>query len=545
MGLATVEGTVPDLRRSHGLADKPGSLPVLLAVIFVASFLSHIGLVRLPYLWDEAGYYIPAARDLLLSGSLIPRSTVSNAHPPLVMIWLATWWKIFGFAPLVTRSAMLLVATFTLAGVFRLARWAANLEVAIASTVCTGLYSVFFCQSSMAHLDMAAAGFTLWGLLSHLRKQRARSALWFSLACLAKETAILAPLALLVWDSAQLVRAPSDDPQRRERWTALFWLLFPGLPLAGWFGYHWTRTGYLFGNPEYFRYNVSSTLHPLRVMLAMATRLWQLLGYMNMWLLTAAMLFAMLLPPRRDSNQERPRISFSVQMTFYVVIAAYLIAMAAVGGALLARYLLPVYPLWIIVCVATLWRRVRYWGLVVSVIVAGFVLSIFINPPYGFAFEDNLAYRDYIRLHEDAETYLEARYPMARVLTAWPASDEISRPYLGYLSRPMKVVQVDNFSFEHISAASDLRNQYDVALVFSTKYVPLHSLLAGWPEWERLQRLYFGFHRDLPPAAAAQVLGGDLVYGAARNGQWIAVIRMEPVVDARIPNATAGGRNGF
>jgi hypothetical protein len=181
----------------------------------------------------------------------------------------------------------------------------------------------------------------------------------------------------------------------------------------------------------------------------------------------------------------------------------------------------------------------------VSVIVAGFVLSIFVNPPYGFAFEDNLAYRDYIRLHVDAETYLEARYPMARVLTAWPASDEISRPYLGYLSRPMKVVEVDDFSFEHISAASDLRNQYDVALVFSTKYVPVHSLLARWPEWERLQRLYFGFHRDLPPAAAAQVLGGDLVYGAARNGQWIAVIRMEPVVDAQIPNATAGGKNGF
>ena len=33
--------------------------------------------------------------------------------------------------------------------------------------------------------------------------------------------------------------------------------------------------------------------------------------------------------------------------------------MALVGGAELARYMLPVVPLVILVCVSTLWRRVR------------------------------------------------------------------------------------------------------------------------------------------------------------------------------------------
>ena len=41
-----------------------------------------------------------------------------------------------------------------------------------------------------------------------------------------------------------------------------------------------------------------------------------------------------------------------------------------------------------------------------------------LNPPYEFAPEDNLAYRDYILLHQQAEEFVEARYPMARVLTA-------------------------------------------------------------------------------------------------------------------------------
>jgi len=94
---------------------------LIFAAIFVVIFLLHAPLLRLPYFWDEAGYYVPAARDLLLHGSLIPHTTVSNAHPPLVMAWLALWWKVVGYAPAVTRAAMLVFAAFSLLGVFRLA----------------------------------------------------------------------------------------------------------------------------------------------------------------------------------------------------------------------------------------------------------------------------------------------------------------------------------------------------------------------------------------------------------------------------------------
>jgi len=61
---------------------------LLFALFFAGLMLLHAPLLRLPYFWDEAGYYVPAARDLFLTGSLIPHSTLSNAHPPLVMAWL-------------------------------------------------------------------------------------------------------------------------------------------------------------------------------------------------------------------------------------------------------------------------------------------------------------------------------------------------------------------------------------------------------------------------------------------------------------------------
>src|SRR5947208_13014703 len=105
---------------------------VVFVVIFVGIFLLHAPLLRLPYFWDEAGYYVPAARDLLLTGSLIPHSTPSNAHPPLVMAYLALFWRLAGYLALVTRSAMLLVAAFALLGLFRLAQRVANAQIAVA-----------------------------------------------------------------------------------------------------------------------------------------------------------------------------------------------------------------------------------------------------------------------------------------------------------------------------------------------------------------------------------------------------------------------------
>jgi len=523
-------------------------------VVFVGIFLLHAPLLQLPYFWDEAGYYAPAARDLLLTGSLIPHTSVSNAHPPLVMAWVALWWKGVGYAPLVARSAMLVAAAFSLLGLFRLAQRAANTEVAVASVLCTAVYPVFFAQSSLVQVDLAAAGLTFWGLSAYLEERWSWVAVWFSLAVLAKETAILAPAALAGWEilgwvagNGRLRGLWADADGGRSRVAPVLSLCAPLIPLAAWYAYHYSRTGYVFGNPEFFRYNVAGTLNPLRFLLALLLRLWQAFGYMHLWLLTGAMGLAMLLRPVKDGGEERRRIAIPDQFSFYVVIAAYVVVMALIGGAVLARYLLPVVPLVIIVAVSTLRRRLRSWFPAVAVVAASFIVAWFWNPPYGFSPEDNLNYRDYVVLHQEAERVLEARYPMAHVLTAWPASDELTRPWLGYVTRPVQVVRIEDFSLEQVMSAAEARQRFDVAFVFSTKYEPAHPLLDRWREWTELKHKFFGYERDLPAAAAAQILGGHIVFSDARNGQRVAVIELEKseILDAKVlprtsvPEATA------
>jgi hypothetical protein len=509
----------------------------LFALFFVGLLLLHAPLLRLPYFWDEAGYYVPAARDLFLTGSLIPQSTISNAHPPLVMAWLALAWRIFGYSTLVTRAAMLAVSAFSLVGVFRLSRTAANLPVAWATTALVAVYPVYFTQSSLAQVDLAAAGLTFWALADYLADRPWGTALWFSTAVLAKETAILAPLALAGWELFGYclrhdVRRKEILPPtgRRTRWLHL---LLPVAPLASWYAYHYLKTGFLLGNPEFFRYNVAATLNPLRIPLAFGMRLWQLFGYFGLYLLTLAGLLAMLRPPltvgRGTGHVARPRIPFWVQVAFLSVAFAYLAFMSVVGGAVLARYMLPVIPLVILVMVSTLWRRARYWKLIGVAVGIAFVAGLFTNPPYGFSLEDNLAYRDYVDLHAEASRFLAMRYPGARVLTAWPASDELTRPWLGYVSagQHFRVVRVEDFSAPQVDVAAAVQGQFDLALVFSTKYQPPHPLLENWDAWQRVKEKFFGFHRDLLPEDIAQRLGGTITFHKEEYGQWIAVIAME------------------
>jgi hypothetical protein len=508
---------------------------LLFALLFAGLMLVHAPLLRLPYFWDEAGYYVPAARDLYLTGSLIPHSTLTNAHPPLIMAWLALAWKVAGYSPLVTRTAMLAVAAFSLLGLWRLARVAANTSLAWATTGLIAAYPVFFTQSSLAQVDLAAAAFTFWGLAAYLEGCGWQQVLWFSLAALSKETAILAPVALFVWELASRATSRRWPQLRRPAGQSLtFGLLIPLVPLACWFGYHYGKTGFLLGNPEFFRYNVAGTLNPLRIPLALGMRMWQLLGYMGLGLLSLVCLLARLrsAPPERATRESG--MPSWVQAALFAVIVAYTGCMSVIGGAVLARYMMPAVPLVILLMTSSLRRRMRQWRLAVVAIAIAFATSLFSNPRYGFSLEDNLAYRDYVVMHAEAERFLAMRYPRTRVLTAWPASDELTRPWLGYVAQPFHVVRIQDFTPAQIDAARAVPSQFDVAFVFSTKYQPVHPILENWAAWRRMKEQFFGYHRDLPPEEIAHRLGGRILFHKETEGQWVALIVIEDEENAKL-----------
>jgi len=523
---------------------------MLYPLFFAAVYLSHLTLLRLPYFWDEGGYYIPAAWDFFRTGTLIPVTTATNAHPPLPSILLAAWWHLSGYVVSGTRTFICVVSAAALLAVFRLARNLLGTPAAAATTLLTAIYPIWFAQSTLAHADIFAAAFTLWALSFYLEQARipsgpsvavspqtvgysrpARTAListavLFSLAALSKETAIITPMALAIGEASLALR----DRKLRLHATWIAALLSPILPLAAWYAYHFHRTGFIFGNPEFLRYNATANLDPHRIALCLYHRLLHLTLHMNLFVPVGCAVAALLMP----ALAARARLPRPVLNAIAVVLAANWIAFSVLGGALLTRYLLPMYPLILLLCVAEWQRHLRRWEGLAALSAAAFLAGIWINPPYAFAPEDNLTYRDMIVLHQRAVAIIGQRWPQATVLTAWPAVSELERPELGYTTRPIKAFAIQNFTLDQIEKAAADPGDYDTALLFSTKWAPPPGRIDIARRNAPADARYFDFHQDVQPAEAAAILHGVLVWQAAIRGEWVAILRFQRIENASL-----------
>ena len=516
--------------------DAPFPLWMVFPVIFVALYISHFPLLRLPYYWDEAGYYIPAAWDFFRTGSLIPFTTTSNAHPPLPSIYLALWWKVSGFVPEVTREAVLIVASLGLLAVWRLAqRVAGSGQVAFWTVALTAMYPIWFAQSTLAHADIFAAACTLWGLVYALPESDRRPGLataWFVAAALSKETAIVVPLTLATLTLIDSFRS-RETQNRVARRREAAWLASCVLPLAAWYAFHYGRTGFIFGNPEFLKYNAGANFTPTRFAAAFGHRILHLTAHMNMFVPTLLTLAALMLNPKLDANgRERPRINPAVLWRVFFTLLANAVLFSILGGALLTRYLLPMYPLVLLVALSTFYRRVPYWQSLAVLSATAFLAGVFINPPYRFAPEDNLEYARVVRLHVAGIAQLNKQAPASTVLTAWPISDELTKPELGYVKTPYEVYRLEDFTEGQIDRAAADPSGYSSALVFSTKYDPPSLLLSLGKRSESLDRRYFGLHHDLPPEVIALKLHGSLLWEREDHNQWIALIRFNRQFEA-------------
>jgi len=242
-----------------------------------------------------------------------------------------------------------------------------------------------------------------------------------------------------------------------------------------------------------------------------------------------------MLNPRLDrEGNERPRISNRALWRIFFVLLANALLFSILGGALLTRYLLPMYPLILLIAVSTFSHRVPYWPSLAVFSAAAFIAGLFINPPYRFAPEDNLEYARVIRLHMAGIAQLNKHFPGSTVLSAWPVTDELSKPELGYVKTSYQVFRIEDFTEEQIERASADPGGYSSALVFSTKYDPSSQLLSLGPKSQAIDERYFGLHHDLPPEAIALRLHGSLVWKREDHNQWIALLRFNRQFEAKL-----------
>ena len=534
--------------RSGSLSERIAALPSWLVwlLLFAAVAVSHLTLLRLPYYWDEGGYYIPAALDFYHHGWLIPQFT--NAHPPLPNILLGTLWHVVGLHILATRLFVCAIAAVGLTAIFRMAGRLLSASAAVSLTLLTAVYPIWFAQSTLAHADIFAAAFTLCAFAIYIpatssrpvtdpaddqRRHQIAVAILFSLAALSKETAIVEPTALIFLESARLFNERRSPQACREHRRWIVALAIPFLPLIAWYAYHRARTGFTFGNPVYLRYNATANLTAAHIFTALRYRFVHLFWQRNIWL-PILLGVACLLVPRRPSTEVQP-LAKSARLTCVLLIVANWIAFSVLGGALLTRYLLPIYPIILLLCIDA-WRERTQWLPWLTIASAAvFISGLWINPPTAFAPEDTLVYRDMIVVHEKAIAFVNEHYPDATVLTAWPVSNDLFNPELGYTTHQMRVTPIENFSFDQIQKAAQHPEDFDTAIVFTTHYVApsLQRYLLSHPD-SRVGRVVTK-NPDLSPAEIAVRLHGQIVWQSPNlDGEWAVVLRFNRSYEAQL-----------
>jgi hypothetical protein len=360
---------------------------------------------------------------------------------------------------------------------------------------------LFYMQSMMAQLDMPAMLFTVLALLLFLEDRHFAAALASTALVLAKETGALLPLILagvLLFD------------RPRARYAAYY--LAPFAALAVWFFVLWRSTGQLFGDAGFTHYNLGYALHPVRAALCLIRRIYYLFIDDFRWAGSLAIFLAW----------KRKRIFLSREWKIaWLFLGAHVVMVSVLGGAELERYLLPVLPL-LYIAMAAAWSTLRpLWrnaGL--AAVAAGFLIGLFVNPPYPFPFENNLAMVDFVELHRDAAQYLEASYPNKTIYTAWPLTGALRDPAFGYVTKKLATFETSDFGYSILNRLDP--KGVDVLVLYSRTWEPRWSVLQ-WPLVERFLRHFYLYEPQMDADQIRDHFGLVAIRQWTQRGQWIEI----------------------
>jgi hypothetical protein len=329
---------------------------------------------------------------------------------------------------------------------------------------------------------------------------------------LVKETGVVAPVVFSLWLA------------RERRWREAVWFLAPVGVLGVWIGILFHVTGHWAGNDAFARYNVYYPLHPVRLAVNFLRRFYYLFFANFHWIGAFAILFAW--RTSRIFHSRAWRIAWTL-------CAANVAVLTVFGGGELERYLLPVLPVLYAAMAAALSLFPRRPRLICSAaLLAGFAAGIFINPPYPFPYEDNLAFADFVHLQSEAAAYLNHWYPEARVTTVWPLTLELSRPDLGYVDRRIAVAPLPNLSAATLAPVDWSKVQVMVAFSrnWDARFSPMH-----WAPVLRFWSRYFGYVLNATREETLRRVPLSLENRLERRGQWLDIY-----VTPGLPRAAPG-----
>jgi hypothetical protein len=360
---------------------------------------------------------------------------------------------------------------------------------AFAAVTMLCLCPLFYAQSMLAQLDMPAMAFTALALLLFLQNRFRAAALTCVALVMVKETGIVVPLVFAGWlliERRQDVLAPDERP------ADILWFLAPCGTLLVWLIALRHFTGHWFGNSSFAEYNIFFPLNPVRFLFALLRRLYYLFIGSGHFIGTLTFLWAW---------KRMPLLRDRAWRIAAVLMAAHVLVVTALGGAVLERYLLPVLPILyaaFAVSMRALSARTRLMA--IGSLATCLVVANFINPPYPFPFENNLMLVRFVDIEREA-AFAADTYDGA-VATTFPMSAALAHPDNGYLMVPHKVVEVPDFRASTIAALAP--NPPPLMIVYNTETDPWGIRQTRAFQW--FFGRYYNYERQLSALEISQIL---------------------------------------
>ena len=298
----------------------------------------------------------------------------------------------------------------------------------------------------------------------------------------------------------------------------------PAIALGIWLLVLHRATGHWLGNDEFARYNLAGTTDPVHMLLTIVERARYLFWSDGHFIGTIALVLGW-------------RVLRGKAWAVAGLVAVAQAMVVTVLGTPLVRYLLPVLPIFY-AAVATAasvysvkWRWTSHAAMI-GLLIAGW----FWNPPYPYAYENNLSMVTFTRLQQDAARYLEANAPGQRIATAWPLTDELKNPDLGYVQHPLKTVDAGGLRSSQLAALD--RRRFDLLVVYKRITPAAGTIFEAAPLRDVLQH-YYEYYPQATEAEIRAAMGFVPLIRWERRGQWIEIYGpmgpRRPVAAAALP----------
>jgi len=409
-------------------------------VIFVAVIGLKLPALQTPYYWDEMGAYVEPSYWLSQHGlvNALPGFHPQDmffGHPPVLYTLVALFFKLGG----TSRSGPhLLTCVFAFLGcyfTYSLGKLLYGRHVGLASAAILFAMPLYFSQAGMVLGDIPVAALGAMTVFYYL--SRCYPAFLLSGFCLVmvKETGMAIVVAVVVY---QLL----TDWKEKFKFRRALLLAMPLVPLAIFFAVQKVATGSLLPNP-YFNANDFATFSPSSLLLKGGFTIYTVFFAQFRFLLILAIIAGIIV-----CRQE----IFRPELLLFGFIAIFFIGTFAVIY-FLPRYSIPLLPYLSITAAAALFSLCK--NIKSAWMATTFCLLLFMLAMHGDSvlrklmpgkssrvvnFETNMDYLDVVWTYQQAGAYLERNFSHTPIFAPWPLSQAYNSPYLGYISRPLRMV---------------------------------------------------------------------------------------------------------